>query len=99
MDSETQFSFRNTHYFCKTYVDSSAHPCYVFVILLDNGLIHEFGEELTIKTDCEKLLPRTDDHPRLVALRQAIFDSLKKTPELLLAQQQYQQLITKPRQV
>src|SRR4051812_9929195 len=78
MDLSVQFTFRNKNYTCNIYIDSSADPCLIFVILFDKEIISEFGDEVTIKTDCEKLLPKKDDYPKLIELRQAIFDSVKK---------------------
>ena len=80
MDLNLSFNFRNKGYTCNTYIDSSEYPCYVFVILLDDELIAEFGDEISIKTDGFLLLPKRDDHRELVALRQAIFDAIKNTP-------------------
>ena len=85
MESTVQFSFRNKAFSCIIFIDSSEDPCYVFVILLDRDLINEFGDEITIKTDCDKCLPKKDDYAQLVALREAIFDSVKTIPEFIAA--------------
>ncbi len=83
MDVELRFHFRNKEYLCNAFIDASEYPCYVFTILRDNELIKEFGDETTIKTDCERLLPKKDDHVALVALREAILYALKTTPEFI----------------
>ena len=88
MNSNVQFSFRNKVYSCTIFIDSSEDPCYVFVILLDHNLINEFGDEITIKTDCEKRLPKRDDYAQLVELREAIFDSVKTIPEFIAAKKE-----------
>lgn len=81
MDSIIEFNFRNKNYSCIFYVDVSADPCFVFVILSDKELINEFGEDVTIKTDCTNLLPRNDDYPELKELRKSLFTAIKTTPE------------------
>ena len=85
MNSIVQFSFRNKVSSCNVFIDSSEDPCYVFAILLDQDLINEFGDEVTIKTDCEKRLPKKDDYAQLVELRDAIFDAVKTIPEFIAA--------------
>src|SRR5688500_14560650 len=85
MDLNTQFVFRNNLYVCVVHIDSSAYPCLIFVILTDKALINEFGDEITIKTDCEKRLPRRDDYAELVELREAIFDAVKTIAEFMVA--------------
>ncbi len=83
MELNVQFKFRNKRYSCSAFIDTSADPCFVFIILEDKALIKEFGEEVTLKTDCEKLLPKADDFAELVELRQAIFVAVKKLPEFI----------------
>jgi hypothetical protein len=77
------FTFRNKACLCSIYIDNSKSPCYVFIDLKDRELIIEFGEEVTVKTDFYKRLPKQDDYPALVALREAIFDSLKDLPSFM----------------
>ena len=83
MDSIIEFNFRNKNYSCIFYVDVSADPCFVFVILSDKELINEFGEDVTIKTDCINLLPRNDDYHELKELRKSLFSVIKTTPEFI----------------
>jgi len=85
MDLNKRFTFRNKDYRCNIYIDSTAHPCFIFAILLDKDLISEFGDEITIKTDCEKLLPKKDDYTELIKLRQSIFNAVKTIPEFISA--------------
>ncbi len=85
MELNVQFKFRNKSYSCSALIDTSADPCFVFVILEDKALIKEFGEEVTIKTDGWKLLPKKDDYAELVELRQALFVAVKKFPEFINA--------------
>lgn len=81
-----RFIFRNKQYSCSIYVDSATvPPFYVFIDLLDKELVDEFGKELTIKTDFETRLPRQDDYPELVELRQCIFNAIQANPEFITA--------------
>ena len=83
MDLNIQFPYRNKNYSCNIYVDSTAYPCYIFVILTDGELIKKFGDEITIKTDCEKRLPKKDDYFELVELRESIFNVVRTMPEFM----------------
>jgi hypothetical protein len=83
MHLNIQFTFRNKGHSCNIYIDSTAHPCYIFVILTGKELIKEFGDEITIKTDCEKRLPKKDDYDELVELRESIFSVVKTMPEFM----------------
>jgi hypothetical protein len=79
----TTFQFRNKTATCTIHIDSSESPCYLFIDLNDRELIQEFGEEITVKTDFERSLPKNDDYSELVLLREAIFDGAKHSPEFL----------------
>ena len=54
-------------------------------MLIDKELIKEFGVDITIQTDCVNIVPRIDDYPELIELREAIFDEFKTTPEFIAA--------------
>ena len=66
-------------------MDISIDPCFIFVMLFDKKLITEFGEDVTIKTDCFTILPRKDNYPELTELGEAIFKVFKTTPEFMVA--------------
>jgi hypothetical protein len=83
MDFNIQFTHKNKSRACNIYIDSTAYPCYIFVILTDKDLIKKFGDEITIKTDCEKRLPKKDDYLELVELRESIFNVVKAMPEFM----------------
>lgn len=84
MLTDVQFVFRKVLYSCEAFIDYTEEPCYIFCMLRNERLIQEFGDEVTIKTDCHKLLPKKDDYPALVELRQAIFSAVKNTREFML---------------
>lgn len=75
----SEFYFRGRRFGCELFIDNTDSPCYVFVILHDAELIAEFGKDVTLKTDLQRLLPRRDDMPDLVALRMALFKAVRKT--------------------
>ena len=79
------FTFRNKAYDCEYFVDKSAFPYFLFVLLNDKDLIKKFGEDITLKTDGDNRLPKKDDYPDLAELRQTIFDAIKTTPAFNLA--------------
>lgn len=88
MDAPFTFNFNGRVYRAAAYFSFEAEPCYLFVQLLDSELQVQFGEEVTIKTDCETLLQKEDDVIYgLLELRQAIFDAIKITPEFFRAKQ------------
>ena len=67
---------RNAH----AYIDTTEFPFYIFTIILDRELIEAFSDEVAIKTDFNKVLPKKDDYKEgLVALRQAIFNAIRNT--------------------
>jgi hypothetical protein len=80
------FSYQGAMWLCSALIDCSDDPCYIFVTLYDRQLINHFGDEITIKTDFAGLLPKKDDTPELVMLRQAIFDAVQNTSEFIRAQ-------------
>lgn len=49
----------------------------MFADLKDAELAKEFGEDIGIETDCEKVLPGKYDFPKLEALKKAIFEEVK----------------------
>lgn len=85
MDLPTNFMFRNQLCSCIAFIDNSSIPCYVYVELQEAGLIAEFGKEITVKTDFEKRLPKKDDYPALIEIRQSIFEAIKCLPDFVAA--------------
>ena len=85
MSTPLQFRFRNKACHCIIYIDTTSPPCFIFIELLDRELVSEFGKEVTIKTDFKQRLPKKDDYPALISLRQAIFNALTKIPDFLNA--------------
>lgn len=95
MDLQLTYTFRNQTYSAQVYFSFEKDPCYLFVILLDEELIREFTEDVSIKTDCEVVLPTNDAYPELQELRYAIFSAVIQTPEFQRQKQLYKSEVTK----
>ena len=78
MNTTIEFIFRNKQYSCLVYVDNSSSPYYAFVELQDDILIAEFGNDIS-------RLPKKDDYPALVEIRESIFIAIKDLPEFIAA--------------
>ena len=89
MDTLVQFCFRGQHYRAEAFFSFEKEPCYIFLLLRDEELIREFGDDITIKTDCEGVLPKKDGYPSLDQLRQTLFDSVKTTRAFLCAKARF----------
>ena len=85
MESTLQFLFREKLFTCEVCIDCADDPFFIFMILNDQELIAEFGDEITIKTDFINLLQKRDDFEQLTVLRQCIFDCLKFHPMFIQA--------------
>lgn len=80
MDTSVTFVFRNRTYSANIYFDLSNSPYCMFVDLTDKELIEEFGDDISIESDGNDLLPSIDDYPKLVTLKNAIFEAVKHDP-------------------
>jgi hypothetical protein len=89
MNDHIEFLFRDKQYTCEVYIDNSEVPCIIYSRLEDKDLIDEFGEDIVVKTDLVKRLPKKDDYPQLVILRQALFDVVKTSGEFKNAKKKY----------
>lgn len=88
------FIFRSKLYRCEALIDDTDYPLYVFIIFCDEELKAGFGNDLTLKTDFENLLPRRDDSSESFELRQTIFAALKSSA---LFQQAKEEWLSKQR--
>ncbi len=89
MEIHLQFSFRDKERKASVYIDYKEQPCLIFVILKDKELIKEFGEEVTIKTDCENILPSDYSFGDLENLKEVIFHEVKHTIEFATIKAEY----------
>lgn len=81
MDCNFSFSFESIRYTADAFFSVEDDPCYIFVFFDAPVLVREFGREVTLKTDCEVLFPRNDEHlPRLRLFRTVLFEALRSTP-------------------
>jgi hypothetical protein len=62
MDTSLQFLFRNKNYAAHCFFSFEKVPYLIFLTLQGKELIKYFGEEVTIKTDLRKVLPKIDDY-------------------------------------
>ena len=76
-----QFEFRHIHYSCVAFVEQSEWPVLIFFVLKDKELIEQFGDEIIIKTDFHTSLPKKEDFPELVELKQNLWFALKRHPQ------------------
>ena len=89
MDFKVQFHFRGASYNAIPYISFEEDPCFIFITLEGEKVVKEFGEEISIKTDCEKVLPKKDSYPELEELRKAIFDAVKETQPFQIEKAKY----------
>jgi hypothetical protein len=89
MDAKIEFLFREKLYEGQIFVEGSELPCLVFVILYDKGLVEEFGDEITLRTDFDNLLPRRSDYQSLNELREAIFSIARNTAPFLAVKEKW----------
>ncbi len=89
METHLQFSFRNKVRKAFLFIDNREEPCFIFLILEDKELIKEFGEDLSIKTDFENILPSDNISVEIEKLREAIFHELRHTIEFAKAKEEY----------
>lgn len=80
MRYEFSFPFRDTNYRAYALFSFEEEPYFLSVTLLDNSLINEFGESLSIKTDGDDVLYYTRDTEAVIQLKNAVFNYLKQTP-------------------
>ena len=89
MDFELHFNFRGKQYSCFSLIKVTEHPAIIISYPQAEELVNEFGEEITVRTDFEKLLHHDNEHPHLKSLQQIILDSAKSTPEFSRARSLY----------
>jgi hypothetical protein len=92
MDVMVNFTYKGSVYQTEIYFSFEELPCYLFCFLRDPDLIREFGEDLSIKTDCEQILPMKVDYRDLSELKRCIFGAVCKTPEFMAMRKAIQRL-------
>lgn len=89
MSLQISFPFRQKSYEAKIWFAFNDEPCFLFITLFEEELIKEFGGEVSIMTDGDRLLPKHDDYTELIKLRTAIFNAVKITDEFKLMKAKY----------
>ena len=77
-----QFKFRNRQSKAVVIIDFAEAPCYLFVDIKDEVLRKEFGANISIATDFEKILTKPNRSlTQYDKLKVAIFEAMKSTRE------------------
>lgn len=87
LDTTLVFAFRDRPVSAVVFYSFEEEPLLIFVLLKDPDLFQEFGEELTLHTDCETVQFRRHDSPALKALKQTIFQAIRYTGTFLAARE------------
>ncbi len=88
MDTSIRFEFEGRAFVADAFFSFDQQPYYIFMSLHDSTLIEYFGEEVTIKTDLFRVLPKKDDYPNLIELRQKMFNAIKSSQVFRLKKEQ-----------
>lgn len=83
MDCFFRYIFRGELCSARAFFSFEEEPYFVFLWLYDSDIVNEFGDEVSIKTDLKKVLPRKNDYKSLIDLELAIFEALKEQPAFL----------------
>ena len=82
MDFRIQFTFSQKFHEALVFFDYKIESCCLFVFFEEgDDLTKEFGDDISIETDMEKVLPMEHPYPEIEELRVAVFEAIKKTPE------------------
>jgi hypothetical protein len=83
MDHGILFQFQGKEYTAVVHLSLEQDGCYIFTFLNDTDLISEFGKDIDIHTDCEKVLPDRIFNDSITSLKVAILSAVKKMPQFL----------------
>ena len=82
MDFCIQFTFSQKSHDALVFFDYKIESCCLFVFFEEGDeLTKKFGDDISIETDLEKMLPMEHSYPEMEELRVAVFEAIKKTPE------------------
>ncbi len=83
MDHRISFHFQGKEYTAVVHLSIEQDGCYIFTFLNDTDLISEFGKDIDIHTDDEKVLPDRIFNDCITSLKIGILDAVKKMPQFL----------------
>lgn len=83
MESNIQYQFRGHTYKAIVYLSLQEDGCFIFCSPQDKAIILEFGHEIDIKTDCEKVIQLRITNDKLLEIKTAILDACKKLPAFI----------------
>lgn len=80
MDHIIQYQFRGNNYTAWVLLSLREDGCYLFCSPLDQEILMEFGAEIDIVTDCEKVIQKRISNSALYEIKTAILEAAKKLP-------------------
>jgi hypothetical protein len=83
------FPFRSATYPASVLFSFEEEPYFLMTTLLDEGMVKEFGENLSIKTDGDDVLLYGNESEATTELKTAVFNQLKKTPAFIQLKDKY----------
>jgi hypothetical protein len=83
MDHRILFHFQEKEYAAVVHLSLQKDGCCIFTFFEDKDLISEFGIDIDIHTDCEDVLPDHISNDRIISLKGAILNTVKKMPQFL----------------
>ena len=89
MRYQFSFPFRNTEYKATTLFSFIDEPYFLSTTLLNEELVKEFGESLSIKTDGDKVMFNPGENEATIELKSAVFNYLKQTPAFMQLKEKY----------
>jgi hypothetical protein len=91
MEFQVHFTYQNRPCHCLAVVDYRETPYFIFTTQFDEQIISIYSDDISIKTDLNRVLPMDDDYLKgIVELRQAIFNAFTTTPECSELKEQLQ---------
>jgi hypothetical protein len=80
MRYEFSFPFQDTTYLAAALFSFDEEPYFLTITLLDERLVNEFGQSLSIKHDGDSILHYPGETEAVSQLKIAVFNYLKQTP-------------------
>lgn len=87
METNIVFTFNDKLCAAVAFFSFEEAPFLIFIVVKDSELILEYGEEITIQTNCEEVHFHQNDWPELKALKRILFEAVRYTNCFLKARQ------------
>ncbi len=85
MDCFVYYTYRGKASAASAFFSFEEDPYYIFLWLHDPVHVSAFGNEISIKTDLAKVLPKKNDYNGLVELESILFAALQQEPSFIAA--------------